>query len=275
MGTDRDPLRFSPLSGGDINRAYRLSFRDGTSLFIKKNSVDNLDFFRAEAEGLEALGRGDGPSVPSPLGYGRDGREAFLLLPMMEAPKKNRDYWERFGRELARLHRQRNQTRFGFSGDNYIGATPQKNGFSINWIDFFRSRRLEYQIELARDSLDSLLSRRLLALLDRLDDLLDEPDHPSLLHGDLWGGNVLAGSDGAAWLIDPAVYYGHREADLAMTELFGSFPSAFYGAYHEIYPIDRGYKQRRDLYNLYHMLNHLNLFGQSYLASVRSIVDRY
>jgi fructosamine-3-kinase len=146
-----------------------------------------------------------------------------------------------------------------------------------SWIEFFRTNRLGYQIRLAGKN-GYLAGKNLAAaeqLLNKLDHLLDEPAHPALLHGDLWGGNVLADEQGNPWLIDPAVYRGHHEADLAMTELFGSFPETFYNAYQEAYPVDRGYAERRPIYNLCHLLNHLNMFGSGYLSSVMNIILRY
>lgn len=141
-------------------------------------------------------------------------------------------------------------------------------------MEFFRDCRLEPQFQDAARYFDREDRKRIIRFLDHLDEILVEPEHPSLLHGDLWGGNVIAGNDGRAWLIDPAVYVGHAEADLAMTELFGGFPPAFYDAYKEVAPLRPGYERRRDVYNLYHILNHLNLFGRMYLPEVRHMISR-
>lgn len=165
--------------------------------------------------------------------------------------------------------------RFGFESDNYIGASPQINTPKKSWIEFFRDCRLQPQIRIAEGYLDARMRRQCTELLDHLDSFLEEPEFPSLIHGDLWSGNAVCGPDGKAWILDPAAYVGHFEAELAMTELFGGFSPAFYGAYREINPYDQGYRDRRDLYNLYHMLNHLNLFGGSYLSAVREILNRY
>ena len=169
------------------------------------------------------------------------------------------------------------QTTYGFPIDNYIGSTPQINTPKDSWVDFFRECRLHPQVRMAYDAgyLERSAMRQADSIMERLETLLPEPDHPSLLHGDLWGGNYMTGPDGKAWLIDPATYVGHREADLAMTELFGGFAPAFYSAYRSIAHVDAGYDERRDLYNLYHLLNHVNLFGYSYVGSVLHILNRF
>lgn len=266
--------------GGDINRTYRLTLSDRTSVFMKSNTLKNLPFFEAEAKGLEALRQTNAIGVPAVLGIGTDQNTAFLLMEYLEAAPEIDGYWEVFGRELAALHRAdtRHITengRFGFFADNFIGATPQKNTPMMSWTDFFRECRLLPQISMADRYFGSETRRLCTKLLDRLDDYLSEPEFPSLLHGDLWSGNAASGPDGKAWIFDPAAYVGHYEAELAMTELFGRYPEGFYRAYSEVTPIDGGYRDRRDLYNLYHLLNHLNLFGGSYLGSVRQVLSRY
>jgi fructosamine-3-kinase len=175
------------------------------------------------------------------------------------------------------MHQSLVNDRFGFESDNYIGSTEQPNTWTNTWCEFFGVQRIGFQARLARDRgrIGSQLSKSIDALVGRIQLLLPEPRHPALLHGDLWGGNYLCDSTGNPVLIDPAVYYGHPEADLAMTELFGGFDAAFYRAYRDESPVDSGYSARRDLYNLYHMLNHLNIFGGSYLGSVQSIVASY
>ena len=283
-----DSLRVTdrcPVYGGDINRSYRLSLSDGSTLFMKCNSVRNLPFFTAEAQGLAAL-RGTGAiGVPKPLAFGTDQTQevSFLLMEYLESAPKANQYWEVIGHELAALHRADcsnavsvdGNLSFGFETDNYIGASPQKNTLSENWITFYRNCRLLPQFKMAERYFDRETRRKCMRLLDRLDSYLTEPEFPSLIHGDLWSGNVLCGPDGKAWVLDPAAYVGHFEAELAMTELFGGFPTTFYQAYHEVNPIDSSYKDKRDLYNLYHLLNHLNLFGGSYLSSVQRILNRY
>ena len=280
-----DSLRIAdkrPVHGGDINRAYRLSLSDGSNLFMKCNTVRNLPFFTAEAQGLAALRGAGAIGVPHALALGTDQAQgiSFLLMEYLEPAPRVRNYWEVFGRELAALHRTgtekpKDGLPFGFASDNFIGASPQINTPAADWITFFRDFRLLPQMKMAEGYFDPGTRRQCERLLERLDSYLEEPEFPSLLHGDLWSGNVVCGPDGKAWILDPAAYVGHFEAELAMTELFGSFPAAFYEAYHEVSPIGTGYRDRRDLYNLYHLLNHLNLFGGSYLSSVRRLVSRY
>ncbi len=269
----------SPVSGGDINEASRLSLSNGEKIFVKCNRGVGTDFFRAEAHGLAALEEA-GANVPEVLGLGAGTSGAFLILRYERSGGRARDYGTQLGHALAQLHRARTEAfvpggTYGFYEDNYIGATKQSNTPSDSWISFFRDMRLGAQMRMA-DSYFSAEDRRLCQnLLARLPELLTEPANPSLLHGDLWGGNVMPDRDGKPMFIDPAVYVGHYEADLAMTELFGGFPPDFYEAYHEVIPREAGYANRRDIYNLYHLLNHLNLFGTSYLDTVRRILMRY
>lgn len=273
-----------PVYGGDINQSYYLSLSDGTPVFLKCNTLNNLSFFAAEAKGLKALRETGTIGVPEALAVGTDqGRGiSFLLMNYLEAAPKADRYWELFGRELAGLHRADcaalaggDALPFGFAEDNYIGRTPQINTPKADWISFFRDCRLIPQIRMAERYFDAGMRRQWQALTDHLDAWLTEPEFPSLIHGDLWSGNVVCGPDGKAWILDPATYVGHFEAELAMTELFGGYPAAFYDAYGEINRIDSGYRERRELYNLYHLLNHLNLFGSVYWGSVREILNRY
>lgn len=265
----------APVSGGDINDAFRLTLTDGTRVFMKANRGADPAFFQAEADGLEAIRATSAIRVPGVIAMGEDERYgAFLLLEWVEAARPAADYWEVFGRELAAMHGAP-AGRFGWDADNFIGASPQLNARRDSWIAFFRDCRLAPQFRRAEHWFDAADRRRVTCLLDHLEDHLTEPAHPALLHGDLWSGNFITGGDGHAWLIDPAVYVGHPEADLGMTQLFGGFRPAFYDAYREASPLHPGYAQRRDLYNLYHLLNHLNLFGEGYLGSVLSVVRRY
>ena len=265
----------TPVFGGDINDAYKLTLSDGRQVFMKANRYAGLSFFQAEADGLEAIRATGAISVPKVIAVGRDQQYgAFLLLEWVETVPNDPDFWESFGRSLARMH-QSPASSFGWEKDNYIGASPQINTPHDNWIAFYRDCRLAPQFKRAQRYFDPSMHKRITRLLDHLEDHLVEPPHPSLLHGDLWSGNYITGNNGQAWLIDPAVYVGHAEADLAMTELFGGFAPAFYSAYREISPLQPGYEQRRDLYNLYHLLNHLNLFGGGYLSAVLRILNRY
>ena len=269
-----------PVYGGDINSAFRLTLTDGSHVFLKSNKLKNLPFFEAEANGLEALRQTGTIGVPKVLGIGTDKNLSFLLLEYLEAAPRLNSYWEVFGRELAALHKADpkyllENGSFGFYEDNFIGATPQKNTAMMSWVDFFRECRLLPQMRMADRYFDSGVRKLCTKLTDHLDSYLPEPEFPSLLHGDLWSGNASPGPDGKAWIFDPAAYIGHHEAELAMTELFGRYPEEFYRAYHEVCPFDSSYRDRRDLYNLYHLLNHLNLFGSSYLSSVKQILSRY
>lgn len=270
------PVRdMAPVSGGDINAAYRLTLQDGTRAFMKANRSVGPNFFRAEADGLEAIRATGAIRVPGVIATGQDDRfGAFLLLEWVEPAPRRRDFWEAFGHSLAAMHRSP-AGRFGWERDNFIGATPQVNAPRDSWVAFFRDCRLAPQFKRAEHWLDAATRKRAARLLDHLEEHLVEPERPSLLHGDLWSGNFITGSDGQAWLIDPAVYVGHAEADLAMTELFGGFAPAFYAAYREANPLQPGYARRRDLYNLYHLLNHLNLFGGGYLGAVTRVLNAY
>ena len=245
------------VTGGCIHRCYAVLI-DGKRGFLKTNSADHADAFAAEADGLRAL-RNTVLAAPEPLAHGAAGGEAYLLLEYLEL--KGEGDFAALGRRLANAHRQPGP-RFGWTRDNYIGSTPQQNGWGEDWAEFWLTRRLQPQIERARTKgFDLKLSR--LTLLE------NHRPQPSLLHGDLWSGNAGFTATGPV-VFDPAVYYGDREADLAMTELFGGFPREFYRAYNEVLPLAEGYEKRKHLYNLYHLLNHLNLFGAGYLGQVKS-----
>jgi len=245
-------------SGGCIHDCYRVGIR-GASRFLKTNSGEYADAFAAEADGLAAL-RAAGLRAPGPFSHGTAGGHAYLVLEYLELD--GRADFAALGRMLAAAHRNTGP-RFGWQRDNYIGATPQQNGWCDDWGEFWRERRMKPQLELARTKGYVFETRGLFELLNK------HQPQPSLLHGDLWSGNAGFTAEGPV-VFDPAVYYGDREADLAMTELFGGFPRQFYAAYQAAFPVEKGYETRKHLYNLYHLLNHLNLFGGGYLAQVRS-----
>jgi len=244
-----------PMPGGCIHRCYRVVIA-GARRFLKVNTVQYADAFAAEADGLEAL-RDAGLRAPEPLAHGVAGDEAYLLLEFLELG--DRGDFAALGRMLANAHRKPGP-RFGWHRNNYIGSTPQQNGWCDDWAEFWLTRRMRPQLELARrNGFD----------LEVKIDLGNHRPLPSLLHGDLWSGNAGFTAQGPV-VFDPAVYYGDREADLAMTELFGGFPREFYAAYNEVFPLPAGYEKRKHLYNLYHLLNHLNLFGVGYLGQLKA-----
>ncbi|MFW6362562.1 MAG: fructosamine kinase family protein [Spirochaeta sp.] len=296
-----------PVAGGCINQGKRIVLSNGTVLFCKQNSTRLEGMFLAEAQGLAALiglsTRVAGPRVPTPVGLVQTKSHQFLLLEWIESGRRTVGGTGEFGVSLAAMHAAVVATtdlpgyipekasdttvelpeagspvqQFGFVGNNYIGSTPQENTWESSWVDFFAEHRLRYQLNLAKRN--GLINSNVMTLADsvlsRLSSLLPEPDHPSMLHGDLWNGNMMVDQQGSVVLIDPAVYLGHSEADIAMMELFGSPGSSFFDAYQEIIPIPSGYDDRREIYNLYHLLNHLNLFGSSYRAPVMRVLERF
>lgn len=265
--------RARAMSGGCINNATVLEGGRRRYL-VKHNDRTRLDMFVAEAEGLGALLAAGAVRVPAPVCWGASAEMAFLVLEYLDLSAPRAASQAKLGRQLARLHRV-TQPRFGWHRDNTIGSTPQLNGYTAHWPEFFRDRRLGVQLDLAaRNGYAHLAARgeRLLASLDLL--LRGHAVAASLLHGDLWSGNVAETVAGEPVIFDPAVYFGDREADLAMTQLFGGFADAFYRAYVQEWPLAPGYETRRTLYNLYHVLNHLNLFGRSYLAQAERMLDQ-
>ena len=266
-----------PVAGGCINNGARLLTSTGGSFFLKTNPAAPMDMFERESEGLSALqGAGEAasaewPRVPLPYAHG----DNFLLLEdLRPAPRRN-GFWAEFGRRLANLH-HKSSPQFGFPHNNYIGSTPQLNQWTADGHQFFAMQRLHFQADLAqRNGLFNARDLHQVELLcQRLTELIP-PQPASLLHGDLWIGNVISDSQGAPAMIDPAVHFGWAEAELAMTSLFGAFPDDFYSAYQETFPLEKGFRQRFPIYNLYHLLNHLNLFGSGYLSQVRSILHRF
>lgn len=260
-----------PVGGGCINNGERLSTSSGETFFLKTNYSAPGDMFIREAEGLRALSQPGGPYVPGVHLTGND----FILLEDLAPAARASGYWQDFGRRLAVLHNHTN-VRFGFEHDNYIGSTPQINTWSDDGYEFFSEQRLMYQARLANQR--GLLDDKKLAQVERLSALLPQliPNQPaSLIHGDLWSGNATSNRDGEPALIDPAAHYGWAEAELAMTALFGAFPEDFYRAYQDVRSLEVGFRERFPLYNLYHLLNHLNLFGRGYLGQVLQILHRY
>ncbi|MHB1084985.1 MAG: fructosamine kinase family protein [Thiobacillus sp.] len=257
-------LNTQAVHGGDISQAFTLS--DGTrSFFVKVQAATRLDLFETEATGLAELAHANAVRVPQHVCHGVAAGQAYLVLEHLSL-KPHGDAAQ-LGRLLAQLHRV-SAPQSGWSRDNWIGATPQPNDWRDDWIDFWRAQRLGFQLRLAAaNGYGGALQRDGEILMARLGDFFaDYHPVPSLLHGDLWGGNHAYLADGSPVIFDPAVYFGDRECDLAMSELFGGFAPAFHSAYCEAWPLDVGYAVRKPLYNLYHILNHANLFGGGYAA---------
>ena len=268
----------SSVSGGCIADSRKLQLESGKVFFLKQLRGSSSGAFDAEESGLKELRKSGTVNVPEVVHKGAD----FLLLQWIEAGySKSNSSMEMLGRQFAELHRYRGK-KFGFSEDNLLGDSPQSNKPSkegrLNWAKFYAENRLEFQTNLAvkKGYATPELTNLMENLIKKFSDLISgTEEEPSLLHGDLWSGNYLIDGRGIPWLIDPAVYYGHREADMAMTSLFGGFSNAFYSAYKSAYPIAPGYAEREPLYQLYHLLNHLNLFGTGYYGQVISILRRY
>jgi fructosamine-3-kinase len=278
------PTAMNSVGGGCIADARIAEFEDGSRVFVKRSS-QAVDMFEREAEGLSALASAGAIRVPEVLAV----EPGALVLECIESAPRCTDFFPSFGRDFARLHRRLGPA-CGFTHDNYIGATAQLNhpvsgpwpqeqagiGDGGDWPEFFLERRLRFQARLAQRQghgadLLEWLERGASRIRHQLEQAIEPP---SLLHGDLWSGNYLADENGHACLIDPAAYYGHREADLAMTRLFGGFPPEFYAAYADEWPLQDGYEARQPIYQLYHLLNHLNLFGSGYYAQCKRILAR-
>jgi fructosamine-3-kinase len=269
-----------PLGGGDINRAFAVGLADGRRIFVKTNARPPRGMFAAEARGLRWLADANALRVPAVLAHG----EGFLALELVDEAAPARDFDERLGRGLAALHRA-GAPAFGLEHDNFIGRLPQANGAvpgagRDGWAAFFRTRRLEAQLRLAVEGgratsrLRAGFARLFAALETDATSLLGPPEPPARLHGDLWGGNHLVDETGAPCLIDPAVYGGHREIDLAMMRLFGGFAARVFDAYGEAWPLAPGHASRVPLYQLYPLLVHVNLFGGGYVGQVEALLDR-
>lgn len=261
------------VPGGDINQAVRLCIGP-RRYFVKTHAHAPEGFFRAEADGLQALEHSGLIRVPAVIAQGQFEDTAYLVLECLTLQAADRAAQQMLGRQLARLHRLP-QPGFGGGTDNWIGATLQPNPDASNWVGFFREHRLLHQLRLAEQHGYPELIAKSSVLLDRLEALFESyrPD-PSLLHGDLWSGNQAMDEAGQPVVFDPACYLGDRETDLAMTELFGGFCREFYDAYNDQWPLEAGYARRRDLYQLYHVLNHVNLFGRGYLGQAINLLAR-
>jgi protein-ribulosamine 3-kinase len=260
------------IGGGCINSAYRIE-GGGTIYFVKANGPDKADMFAAEAAALEEIAKTGTVRAPRLICHGANQDASWLVLEYITLVR--RGDFSALGQQLAAMHRVIGRS-FGWWRDNTIGATPQVNTPLADWVAFWREHRLGFQLRLAAtNGYRGGLQREGEKLLAKLPELLaNHRPPPSLLHGDLWSGNVAFDQAGQPVIFDPATYYGDREADLAMTELFGRLSEDFYAAYSEVFPLDAGYALRKDLYNLYHVLNHLNLFGGGYLAQAERMIDK-
>ncbi len=268
-------IKMENLSGGCISNAYKIIVENGDDLFLKINGNVPADMFKCEANGLNELRKANAIKVPEPIIYS----EKYIVTEFIKSSIISSGFFKNFGRNFASMHKYKGNS-FGFYEDNYIGSNPQKNLTKGNedWIEFYFNNRLFFQFKLCEKN--GYASGELRSLFKKLEDkiqyiLKDSSDEPSLLHGDLWSGNYMISDNGEACIIDPAVYYGHREADLAMTKLFGGYPEEFYKSYDEVYPLEDGWEYRENIYKLYHVLNHLNLFGGSYYLQAISLIKFY
>jgi fructosamine-3-kinase len=260
------------IQGGDINSSFRLQ-GDGKTYFIKLNCPDLAAMFEAEFAGLQEMASTQTVRVPAPVVCGKTAEHSFLVLENLEFGSSSKASDRFLGRQLAQMHQQI-QPYFGWQRDNTIGSTKQPNSKSDDWLNFWREQRLGFQLKLAADNgYRGKLQANGEQLRSDMDVLFyNYQPKPSLLHGDLWGGNAAVDKEGTPVVFDPACYYGDREADLAMTELFGGFSQDFYAAYQDVWPLDQGYAVRKAFYNLYHILNHLNLFGGGYLRQAENTI---
>lgn len=257
------------VSGGCINQGYAVS--DGKSTyFVKVNEATKIEMFVAEALGLKQMAQTNTIRVPKPICWGVADNFAYIVLEWLNLAATNNS-WQQMGQDLAAMHRSRSSKGFGWEQNNTIGSKPQINNWTTDWVEFYTTHRLGYQFQLAKRKGGNFPQQE--ELLAALPQLLSHQVQPSLVHGDLWGGNAACTEEGEPVIFDPATYYGDRETDIAMTELFGGFPAAFYSSYNKAFPLQPGYEQRKTLYNLYHILNHFNLFGGGYASQANRMIS--
>ena len=265
-------INTTSVSGGCINQGYKISGND-TKYFVKLNDAAKIEMFTAEAIGLKQMSATQTITLPLPICWGTAGNSSYIVLQWLDLASGNNADWQAMGRELATMHRQGIGKSFGFEINNTIGSTPQINNWMDNWADFFAEQRIGYQLKLAQRNGGSFpdLNRVIEAVRAKL---VDHQPEPSILHGDLWSGNAAIAANGSPVIFDPATYYGDRETDIAMTELFGGFSNAFYQGYNDFWQLDAEYQKRKSIYNLYHVLNHFNLFGGSYGSQANRIMQK-
>lgn len=260
------------VSGGCINQGYAVS-NSHLTYFVKLNQASLVAMFEAEALGLQQMLKTATIRVPKPLCWGTADNSSYIVLEWLEMGGGNTKSWFEMGRKLAAMHQATTGQGFGWEINNTIGSTPQINTWTADWGEFYIKHRLGYQFQLARRRGGNFPQQeKLLAIIPQI--LADHQVSPSLVHGDLWGGNAGFTVSGEPMIFDPATYFGDREVDLAMTELFGGFPAAFYQGYNEVFPLDAGYERRKTLYNLYHILNHFNLFGGGYGSQANRMIEQ-
>jgi fructosamine-3-kinase len=274
-GKDFEIVDRQPIGGGSINQAYLVS-NDREQYFVKLNRSDLIEMFAAEAKGLSEIAGTETIKVPAVICWGVAGDRSYLVLEHLDlidnATPQN---WNQMGRDLAKMHRVRisPDRQFGWHIDNTIGSTPQINTWEDNWATFFTNHRIGYQLELAQSNGGKFpRATELIAKIPTL--LANYRPKPSLVHGDLWSGNASFIAAGVPVIFDPATYWGDREVDVAMAALFGGFPNAFFQGYADVYPLDPDYSTRKILYDLYHILNHHNLFGGNYQGQANNMIDR-
>ena len=260
------------VGGGSINQSYAVSSENQT-YFLKLNSASYADMFEAEALGLKAMYDTHTIRIPQPICWGTVENHTYIALEYLDFSRGgNSDVWTEMGRQLAKMHQVGRSNQFGWQRNNTIGSTPQINTWTDTWADFFAEHRIGYQLRLAKRKGGSFPNTNEVVEAVR-EKLANVKPQPSLVHGDLWSGNAACTTSGEPVILDPAVYYGDREVDIAMTELFGGFPAAFYRGYEEVWALNEGYKERKTLYNLYHILNHFNLFGGGYGSQASGMLD--
>ncbi|MCU0545823.1 MAG: fructosamine kinase family protein [Oscillatoriaceae cyanobacterium Prado104] len=276
------------VSGGCINQGYAIS-NNSRTYFAKLNQASQIAMFEAEALGLQQMLDTQTIRVPKPICWGTAGNSAYIVLEWLDLGGRGGDRaWEEMGRKLAQMHRYtpsqgghggtaptkgEKKAGFGWDINNTIGSTPQVNNWTVDWAQFWAEHRIGYQLKLGRRRGGNFpRGENLLTAIPRL--LENHKPQPSLVHGDLWGGNAAVTSAGEPVIFDPAAYWGDREVDIAMTELFGGFPAAFHRGYNEVWPLDSGYQKRKILYNLYHILNHFNLFGGGYESQANQMINQ-
>ena len=261
---------YHSVRGGCINQGYKITDND-RSYFVKLNQGSQIEMFAAEALGLKQMLETNTIRIPHPICWGITGNKSYIAMEWLEFTSGEGKSWEEMGHKLAAMHRFKVSSEFGWEVNNTIGATPQINTKTANWADFFAEHRIGYQIKLARRKGGNFATEIIEIVRKKL---ADRQPQPSLVHGDLWSGNVAVTIEGEPVILDPATYWGDREVDIAMTEVFGGFPAAFYRGYNQEWELDTGYQQRKTIYNLYHILNHFNLFGGGYGSQASRMISQ-